>query len=70
MILLKLSEEEKEVIQFMFRQSKIDSLHPEVQKIAMNIKAVLDNPRKISSEEEYKELFLSPVWKSCENCDE
>jgi len=36
----------------------------------MNIKAVLDNPRKISSEEEYKELFLSPVWKSCENCDE
>ena len=68
-MILKLTNEEEQVIKFMFKENRINDLPPAIKEVALEIKRAVNNPTKVNKEE-YKEHTLNPSWKHCENCDE
>jgi len=70
-MILTLSNEETEVMRYMFRDSRVDSLPPQIKPVALQIKDALSNSRKVDAEQ-YKKITtaINPKWKDCKNCDE
>jgi len=68
-MILKLTNEEEQVIKFMFKENRINDLPPAIKEVALEIKRAVNNPTKVASQE-YKEHTLNPTWKHCKNCDE
>jgi|TARA_R100001463_G_scaffold7889_2_gene24803 hypothetical protein len=68
-MILKLNNEEEQVLRFMFKEHRLNSLPPAIKDVALEIKRVVDNPDKANIKE-YDVQALNPAWKNCENCDE
>jgi len=68
-MILKLSNEEEQVIKFMFKEQRIGDLPPAIKDVALGIKKAINNPRKVTKKQ-YEQHALNPVWRNCENCDE
>tara|TARA_R100000963_G_C4552458_1_gene44813 strand:+ start:35 stop:244 length:210 start_codon:yes stop_codon:yes gene_type:complete len=69
-MILKLSNEEEQVLKFMFKDSRINDLPPAIKDVALEIKRVVDNSDGFKKIKEYDVYTLNPAWKHCENCDE
>jgi|TARA_R110000796_G_scaffold66758_1_gene153454 hypothetical protein len=68
-MILKLSNEEKQVLKFMFKDERINDLPPAIKEVALEIKRAVQNPTEVTKEQ-YEEHTLNPSRKHCENCDE
>jgi len=68
-MILKLNNEEEQVLKFMFKDERINDLPPAIKDVALEIKRVVHNPNKVDIKE-YSVYALNPAWKNCENCDE
>ena len=68
-MILKLNNEEEQVLKFMFKDERINDLPPAIKEVALEIKRVVHNPNKVGIKE-YIVHTLNPAWKHCENCDE
>jgi hypothetical protein len=68
-MILKLNNEEEQVLKFMFKDERINDLPPAIKDVALEIKRVVHNPSKVGIKE-YTVHALNPARKNCENCDE
>jgi|TARA_B100001094_G_C17926844_1_gene668723 hypothetical protein len=68
-MILKLNNEEEQVLKFMFKDERINDLPPAIKDVALEIKRVVHNPNKVGIKE-YSVHALNPAWKHCDNCDE
>ena len=66
-MMLKINQEEKEVLKYIFKSRYVRELPPAIKNVALEIKKAMDNPTRVT-EQEY--VGLNPTWKHCENCDD
>ena len=66
-MMLKLNQEEKQVLKYIFKSRYVRELPPAIKSVALDIKRAINNPTKVT-EQEY--IGLNPTWKHCENCDD
>ena len=66
-MMLKINQEEKEVLKYIFKSRYVRELPPAIKTVALDIKKAMDNPTRVT-EQEY--VGLTPTWKHCENCDD
>ena len=66
-MMLKINQEEKEVLKYIFKSRYVRELPPAIKNVALDIKKAMDNPTRVT-EQEY--VRLNPNWKHCENCDD
>tara|TARA_R100001443_G_scaffold96702_1_gene103559 strand:+ start:1944 stop:2141 length:198 start_codon:yes stop_codon:yes gene_type:complete len=65
--MLKINQEEKQVLKYIFKSRFVRELPPAIKDVALDIKKAINNPTKVT-EEEY--VRLNTNWKHCENCDD
>ena len=66
-MMLKINQEEKQVLKYIFKSRYVRELPPEIKNVALEIHRAICNPKKVT-EQEY--IGLNPTWKHCENCDD
>ena len=66
-MMLKINQEEKQVLKYIFKSRFVRELPPAIKDVALDIKKSINNPTKVT-EEEY--VRLNTNWKHCENCDD
>ena len=66
-MMLKINQEEKQVLKYIFKSRYVRELPPAIKNVALDIKKAINNPTKVT-EQEY--VGLNPTWKHCENCDD
>ena len=50
-MILKLSNEEKQVLKFMFKDERINDLPPAIKDVALEIKRAVQNPTEVTKEQ-------------------
>ena len=70
-MILKLSNEEAEVMRYMFLDSRVDNLPPQIKPVALEIKKALRQSKKVDVKQ-YEQMInaINPKWSNCENCDD
>tara|TARA_R100001510_G_scaffold48999_1_gene47121 strand:+ start:34 stop:234 length:201 start_codon:yes stop_codon:yes gene_type:complete len=66
-MMLKLNNEETQVLKYIFKSRFVRELPPAIKNVAVEIKKAIDKPT-IVTEKEY--TGFNPTWKHCENCDD
>ncbi len=66
-MMLKINQEEKQVLKYIFKSRFVKELPHAIKVVALDIKKAINNPKQVT-EEEY--VRLNPTWKHCENCDD
>ena len=50
-MMLKINQEEKEVLKYIFKSRYVRELPPAIKNVALDIKKAMDNPTKVTEQE-------------------